>query len=94
MAPTSERPPPAAPAPEPERGPTGRLTVEVRPSASIRIDGTAVGRGRYSGTVRAGSHLVELRTVDGRKLQERLEVSAQGDVRFCWDFDANAECAP
>jgi eukaryotic-like serine/threonine-protein kinase len=75
-------------------GPTGKLTIEVRPTSTIRIDGATVGRGHYAGNVRAGAHLVELRTIDGRKLQERIEVEANGSTNFCWDFDANAECAP
>ena len=78
----------------PAPGPTGKLTIEVRPTSTIRIDGTTVGRGHYSKQIRAGSHLIELRTVDGRKLQERLEVEANGATTFCWDFDANAECTP
>jgi serine/threonine-protein kinase len=86
--------PPVTESPKPPAGPTGRLTIEVRPTSAIRIDGKSVGRGHYTGHVRAGSHLVELRTVDGRKLQERVEVEANGATAFCWDFDENAECAP
>jgi hypothetical protein len=89
-APTIVEPTKVAPAP----GPTGRLTVEVRPKSTIRVDGTTVGRGHYSGRVRAGSHVIELRSVDGRSLQERIDVEANGAVTFCWDFGANAECTP
>ncbi len=96
VPPIDATPPPVedAAVPEPARGPTGKLTIEVRPTSTIRIDGTTVGRGHYTGHVRAGTHLVELRCVDGRKLQERIDVAANGEARFCWDFDANAECAP
>ena len=73
-------------------GPTGKLTIEVRPTSTIRIDGSTVGHGHYTGHVRAGSHLVELRCVDGRKMQEHLDVEANGSTSFCWDFDKNAEC--
>jgi len=85
-------PPVTEPAKTRPAGPTGKLTIEVRPTSSIRIDGSTVGRGQYTGHVRAGSHLVELRTIDGRKMQERLEVEANGATTFCWDFDKNAEC--
>ena len=87
-------PPVTEPAKTRPPGPTGKLTIEVRPTSTIRIDGSTVGRGHYSGHVRAGSHLVELRTIDGRKMQERLEVEANGATTFCWDFDKNAECGP
>ena len=82
---------PAKPRPA---GPTGKLTIEVRPTSTIRIDGSTVGHGHYTGHVRAGSHLVELRCIDGRKMQEHLEVEANGSTSFCWDFDKNSECPP
>jgi serine/threonine-protein kinase len=80
---------PAKPRPT---GPTGKLTIEVRPTSTIRVDGSTVGHGHYTGRVRAGSHLVELRCIDGRKMQERLDVEANGATSFCWDFDKNSEC--
>jgi serine/threonine protein kinase len=73
-------------------GPTGQLALEVRPTSTIRVDGKTVGHGHYTGRVRAGSHLVELRCIDGRKMQERLDVEANGSTTFCWDFDKNSEC--
>jgi serine/threonine protein kinase len=73
-------------------GPTGQLAIEVRPTSTIRVDGKTVGHGHYTGHVRAGSHLVELRCIDGRKMQERLDVEANGSTSFCWDFDKNSEC--
>jgi serine/threonine-protein kinase len=91
---TVTAPPAAEPVKARPAGPTGRLTIEVRPTSTIRIDGKTVGRGHYTGHVRAGSHLIDLRTVDGRKMQERLDVEANGATSFCWDFDANAECSP
>jgi serine/threonine protein kinase len=80
---------PAKPRPT---GPTGKLTIEVRPTSAIRIDGSTVGHGHYTGRVHAGSHLIELRCIDGRKMQERLDVEANGSTSFCWDFDKNSEC--
>ena len=80
---------PAKPRPT---GPTGKLTIEVRPTSTIRVDGSTVGHGHYTGRVHAGSHFIELRCIDGRKMQERLDVEANGSTSFCWDFDKNSEC--
>jgi len=85
-------PPPAIAPPRPS--PASTLYVSSRPYSTLTLDGQDRGSTHWSGTLSAGTHTLRLRTADGREVTHRLNLSAGGEERLCWDFDLEAMCPP
>lgn len=89
-APTTHRTHATA-APAPARA-TGTLYVNSLPWAWISLDGEAMGRTGWHGTVDAGDHEILLRTEDGRTHTLTLALSAGETQRSCWSFTKDGPC--
>ena len=69
------------------------LSINSLPWSNVTVDGKGVGTTGWSGTVRAGTHRVVLKTSDGKTKSLDLNVKDTGPMRFCWDFGTESECS-
>jgi hypothetical protein len=94
--------PPEAPSEEEEKekeeervpeGPVVRLFVNTRPAGTVRVDGSEFAATPLDRKLPPGPHRVELSRPDGSDAVTRtFDLQPGADVRFCWDFEADAPC--
>lgn len=69
----------------------GVLYINSRPWGFIFVD-TIRYSPWYRGSIRAGTHHVQMVSNDGRYHETQIVVRPNETTRFCWDFDLNELC--
>lgn len=84
--------PPATAAP-PAAVATGVLAINSRPWSIIKLDGVAAGRtGMWKRELASGRHEIKLISSDERVATKTVNIEANSEASFCWDFDLGADC--
>ena len=90
-APTA--PPPSPASATPTAGVTnGILHIDSRPYAQIWINGTPRGETDQRFELPAGSHRIRLQAQDEPAHNTTIQVEADGNSTYCWDFGLNDTC--
>jgi hypothetical protein len=74
--------------------PTLLVRVAAVPSATLEVDGAAVGPTPWSGPLPYGKHLLGFRRADGTlALRRPITVVEGGKLEYCWVLETEEPCS-
>jgi hypothetical protein len=80
--------------PEPAPAPTLSVRVAALPSATLEVNGKAVGPTPWSGPLPYGTHMLGFRKADGTlALRRPITVVEGGKLEYCWVLETEEPCS-